>query len=185
MPEEAAWSSFFDAPAIIGRLLSPGSEPCENVVEFGCGYGTFTIPAAKLAKGIVSALDIDPGMVACVQRKALELGLDNLCVEQRDFVAQNSGLGDGTQCHAMIYNLLHLENPVALLREAARTLKPGGKISVIHWRSDIRTPRGPSLAIRPSPEQCSAWLLQAGFHVIQTVDLEDLCPYHFGLVATR
>jgi hypothetical protein len=56
---------------------------------------------------------------------------------------------------------------------------------VIHWRSDILTPRGPSLAIRPTPEQCAAWLVEAGFQAVQAVELEDICPYHFGLVAVR
>jgi len=40
----------------------------------------------------------------------------------------------------MIYNLLHIEQPEKLLKEAGRILKPGGTVSVIHWRSDIETP---------------------------------------------
>jgi hypothetical protein len=36
------------------------------------------------------------------------------------------------------------------------------KFPIIHWRSDIETPRGPALEIRPSPEQCLA--LGAGSH---------------------
>jgi SAM-dependent methyltransferase len=185
MPEEAAWDKFFDARAVIGRLLPLVDGSIRNVLEFGCGYGTFTIPAAQCANGVVTALDIDADMVACVQRKASELRLVNLRAELRDFVAQGSGLSDSTQSHAMIYNLLHLEEPVELLREAIRNLEPGGMVSVIHWRSDIPTPRGPSLLIRPTPEQCSAWLIQAGFRSIHSVDIQDICPYHFGLTAIR
>ena len=185
MPDEDAWNQFFDARALVSRLLSPAGVALGDVVEFGCGYGTFTIPAARLADGVVTAFDIDPEMVACVERKACQFGLTNVHTKLRDFVELGSGLDNGTQSHAMIYNLLHLENPVALLREAARSLRPGGRISVIHWRSDIPTPRGPSLAIRPSPEQCSAWLIQAGFNCVQALGLQDICPYHFGLIAVR
>jgi ubiquinone/menaquinone biosynthesis C-methylase UbiE len=85
----------------------------------------------------------------------------------------------------MIYNLLHIEQPVALLKEAHRVLERGGKVSVIHWRSDLPTPRGPSLAIRPTPEQCKVWLTAAGFQTIQDVNLNDCCQYHFGIVAQR
>ncbi len=184
MPEEAYWAAFFDAEAVIERLF--GAEGVTgDAVEFGCGYGTFTIPAARRTAGIVTALDIDPQMVAYTQRKAADHAVSNVRGEVRDFVAHGTGLDDGTQTHAMIFNLLHLEQPVALLREAHRVLKPGGRISIIHWRSDIPTPRGPSLAIRPRPEQCGAWMEQAGFGDVEPVDLLPCCPYHFGLIARR
>ncbi|MGA2082229.1 MAG: class I SAM-dependent methyltransferase [Holophaga sp.] len=185
MPEEGAWERFFQPQAAVDRLLAPVGGSPAHVVEFGCGYGTFTLPAARRAGGIVTALDIEADAVARVQARAREQGLGNVRVERRDFVAQGSGLEDGTQAHAMVYNLLHLEHPLDLLREAARVLAPRGRISVIHWRSDILTPRGPSLAIRPTPEQCAAWLVEAGFQAVQAVELEDICPYHFGLVAVR
>ncbi|QXP83935.1 class I SAM-dependent methyltransferase [Methylococcus sp. ANG] len=85
----------------------------------------------------------------------------------------------------MIFNLLHLEQPVRLLREAYRTLRDGGMLSVVHWRSDIPTPRGPSLEIRPTREQCRVWMKEACFIEIETVYLSFSCPYHFGLVAKR
>jgi hypothetical protein len=81
--------------------------------------------------------------------------------------------------------LLHLEQPVYLLQEAHRILEVGGTVSVIHWRSDIPTPRGPSLAIRPTPEQCEKWMAEAGFSDIHRIGITDCCPYHFGLTATR
>ncbi len=30
-----------------------------DVVDFGCGYGTFTVPAARITSGTIRALDID------------------------------------------------------------------------------------------------------------------------------
>lgn len=184
MPEEAYWESFFDADSTMEILFST-SELAGHLVEFGCGYGTFTVPAALHTHGIVTALDIDPLMVERVRHKAEALALSNVQVEMRDFVAQGSGLDSGTQDHALIFNLLHLEQPVALLQEAHRVLHDGGILFVMHWRSDILTPRGPSLAIRPRPEQCKAWLEEAGFQNVEWVNMQHCCPYHFGLIARR
>ena len=184
MPEEAYWASFFDAEKAMTSLL--GVDKLRgDVVEFGCGYGTFTFPAAQRTMGVVNALDIEPAMIAEVRRKADEQRLTNLRPQLRDFVAEGTGLDDASQTHAMIYNLLHLEDPVGLLVEARRIIAPGGKLSVIHWRSDIETPRGPSLDIRPRPEYCADWMRQVGFLAIELVDLESCCPFHFGLIGYR
>jgi hypothetical protein len=56
---------------------------------------------------------------------------------------------------------------------------------MIHWRSDIPIPRGPSLAIRPTPDQCREWMAAAGFHTIESVVLQRCCPFHFSLLARR
>lgn len=181
MPEEDYWATFFDPESTLDRLLPEGGKN-GNLVEFGCGYGTFTLPAARRITGVVTALDIEPEMVRSVRQKAIDEAVGNIRVTIRDFVANGTGLKDGTQQHAMIFNLLHLEDPVALLHQAHRALAAGGSLSVIHWRSDIPTPRGPSLEIRPSPEQCRAWMEEAGFQSVKAVDLASCCPYHFGLL---
>jgi ubiquinone/menaquinone biosynthesis C-methylase UbiE len=184
MPEEDYWNSFFEAECVIRKMF--GENGCQgNVVEFGCGYGTFTFPAAKHSAGTVFALDIEADLIKRVRQKSKELAITNIHAEVRDFVANGTGLDPETQSHAMIYNLLHLENPTELLEEAYRVLRPGGELSVIHWRSDIPTPRGPALDIRPTPELCKKWIEDAGFHLIQDVDLSECCQFHFGIVAIR
>ena len=184
MPEEDYWQSFFDADAVV-KTLFENAEVTGDLLEFGCGYGTFTLPAARCTRGVVTALDIEPQMVLRVRQKAEAQALLNVRAEIRDFVSQGSGLDSGTQSHAMIFNLLHLEQPLALLREARRTLHDGGTVAVMHWRSDILTPRGPSLDIRPRPEQCQAWLCAAGFSDIRQINVKASCPYHYALLATR
>mgnify|MGYP003411288723 CR=1 FL=1 len=54
------WSTFFD-PGFVLDQLSFGA-PME-VVEFGCGFGTFTVAAARRTTGPFHALDIDPAML--------------------------------------------------------------------------------------------------------------------------
>ena len=184
MPDEAWWRSFFDPERLLARLL-PAHDMDGGIVEFGAGYGTFTLPAARMTSDIVTALDIDASMVDHVRRKTEACGLTNIRAALRDIVADGTGVAGGSQTHAMIFNLLHLEDPVALLVEARRTLAADGRVSVLHWRSDIPTPRGPSLDIRPSPDQCAGWMREAGFTDVSIVDIEDVCPYHFALVGTR
>lgn len=184
MPDETYWASFFNPKGILDRLLITHNDGC-NLIEFGCGYGTFTLPAASRTRGQVTALDIEPEMVNLVNLRAREASAANVRAEIRDFIEHGTGVEDGSQGHAMVFNLLHVEQPLALLREACRTLQPGGIVSIIHWRSDIETPRGPPLAIRPKPEQCAAWLSEAGFTSVVHVALGSAAPYHFGLLAQR
>lgn len=184
MPDEALWASFFDVGAILDHLL-PSDHERLKVVEFGCGYGTFTLPMAARTTAPVTALDIEPAMVSLVRQRARAAGFSHVRTELPDFVEQGTGLGDATQDYAMVFNLLHIEEPVALLREAWRVLRSSGMLSVIHWRSDIDTPRGPPLDILPSPEQCASWMAGAGFTDVHAVDLGESAPFHFGALGVR
>lgn len=181
MPDEGLWEAFFEPGDTILRLFGGGIVD-GPVVEFGCGYGTFTVHAALRTRGILTALDIEPEMVELTSQKAARLKLSNVRVEVRDFVAEGTGLDDASQAHAMIYNLLHIEEPDRLLDEARRVVRPEGSLSVMHWRSDIDTPRGPPVEMRPSLEQCRAWMIAAGFGSVRSVELGRGCPWHFALV---
>jgi ubiquinone/menaquinone biosynthesis C-methylase UbiE len=158
--------------------------PCGDVVEFGCGYGTFTIPTAQQITGQLFALDIEPAMVDATIHKATEVGLTNVVPLIRDFVIEGTGLPDAQAGYAMVFNILHIEQPETLLREAYRVLKPGGKVGIIHWRTDVPTPRGPSLDIRPTPQQCRSWAEQVGFTFVREVSI-CCCSWHWGLVMQR
>jgi hypothetical protein len=83
----------------------------------------------------------------------------------------------------MLFNILHAEEPQMLLREAWRILRVGGLLGIMHWNFDPATPRGPNMAIRPTPEQCAAWASEAGFQ--QVAEQIDLPPYHYGFVFAR
>ena len=181
MPPQEYWDSFFDPDYILDALLLDNSR--RNVLEFGCGYGTFTLPAARRISGTVTALDLDPAMLEVTRNNAREAGLDNIECCLRDFVADGSGMADASADYAMLFNNLHLEDPVRLLREARRNLGQGGLLGIIHWIHDEETPRGPPLDIRPQPEQCRDWAIDAGFSPHgETIELP---PYHYGLVMKR
>jgi len=182
MPDEAMWDSFFSPAQTLARLGL--TRACGDVVDFGCGYGTFTIPAAKIVRGTVHALDIDADMIDATQRKAEAEQLVNVCTVRRDFVAEGTGLAGASVDYAMLFNILHCEEPGVLLDEARRVLRPGGLLGVMHWKYDAATPRGPSMAIRPRPGECKAWAENAGFR-LRGAEEVDLPPYHYGLVLER
>jgi len=180
MPNEEMWGNFFDPEKTLNTL--DVNKKIGDVAEFGCGYGTFTIPAAKMIKGTIFAIDIEPEMISITEKKKKEAGLDNIIVVLRDFMADGSGLKDNSVDYVMLFNILHLENPVSLLLEAKRILKKGGKVGIIHWNYDPTTPRGPAMEIRPKSEDCTKWALEAGF--VDPLKF-DLKPYHYGILLTK
>ena len=179
MPDEDLWNSFFDADGVLSMLDC--QDLSGDVVEFGCGYGLFTEAVARRTSGRVYALDIDPDMVAATRRKVDAVGIHNVVTEQRDFLVGGCGRPDQSVSYAMLFNILHIEQPVALLREAYRVVRPGGKVGIIHWNHDASTPRGPSMDIRPRPQQCRSWADEAGFQAVR-FESRECCPYHYGLV---
>ena len=182
MPPEETWQEFFDPQTILKKLGL--NERCGSVLEFGCGYGTFTIPAAQTVQGTVYALDIDPEMLAATGAKTEAATLCNVELRQRDFAVEGSGLPDGSVDYVMLFNILHADERLTMLKEAWRVLAADGKLAVIHWNHDPSTPRGPSMSIRPRPDECRSWAEQVGF-VLLPPGLIDLAPYHYGFVFQR
>jgi len=187
MPDETYWNSFFDAEPMLNKLLPIDNNNAvelmtDDIAEIGSGYGTFTFAAAKITSGLVHAFDIEAELVEALTQQSQQLGFVNIQPTLRDIIAEGTGLADNSLGHVMIYNLLHIEQPELLLKEALRILKPGGTVSVIHWRSDIETPRGPSMDIRPTPQQCIEFGEVAGFTQAKIIDLGESAPYHFGLI---
>ena len=99
MPDAPYWESFFNPACIVERLDCRGPH---DAVEFGCGYGTFTLPAARLVGGRVFALDIEPGLVAEVACKAAEAELTNItaAVRLRGWVRTKPAVRALAEAHA-------------------------------------------------------------------------------------
>ena len=179
LPEEREWVKFFN-PIETLKLLGI-SKSTSELADFGCGYGTFTIPAAKIIKGKIYAIDIESELIRIVEKKAKENNLANVVPILRDFMSVGSGLEDLSVDFVMLFNILHAEKPVDLLREAYRILRVGGKVGIIHWIYDEPI-SGLPLDIKPRPEDCKRWAKYVGFSFEQEFDLK---PYHFGIAMRK
>lgn len=178
MPPVDYWESLLSPEETLDRLgLEPGRH--SQVVELGCGYGTFSLAVAARVDRLKS-FDIDAGMVGFTLQRAAAAGVSNLEVEERDVVACGYGVGGDTDA-ALLMNILHCEQPVQMLRDAAELLRPKGLIYATHWRFDSSTPRGPPMAIRPRPEQIKDWALATGLLRVARGPV-DCPPWHYGWV---
>jgi len=181
MPDEAIWSQFFNINLILSELQVDST--IQDMVEIGCGYGTFAIPAGKRIKGKLYSFDIEEEMVAVVQHKLTSEMIDNIIIHQRDVLKHTTGLPENSMDYVMLFNILHHHSPDELLNESYRILKSKGRIGIMHWRSDIPTPRGPDLNIRPTPEQIMQWIDLNKFKVEKQAFW--LPPYHYGLIISK
>lgn len=177
MPEETYWESLFDVPLILDRLAI--REDVGFVVELGCGYGTFTVPVARRIRENVFTFDIESQMIARTAARAADAGLTNVRATLRDVLGEGFGLSDESCDAVLLFNILHCPQPETLLRESARVLRPGGRVLVIHWRSDVPTPRGPALEVRPRPEFVRTAARAVGLRADDPVELP---PWHFGMI---
>ena len=182
MPEECYWETLFNVELILNRLEI--NERLRDVVELGCGYGTFTLPVARRISGVLETVDIEPVMIERTRQRAREAGLSNIVYTHSDVTTDGFGGVPGSRDACLLFNLLHCDEPVRLLTEAARAVGQSGWVLVIHWRCDPSTPRGPALAIRPRPEQILDWAAQTGL-LEPAGQVLDLPPWHYGLRLKR
>jgi len=181
MPEEKLWNSFFNVELILTQLGVDTS--ISNLVEIGCGYGTFTIAASKLISGNLYTFDIEETITTLLRSKLEENNISNVIIAHRDILTETTGLKPNSVDYVMLFNILHHEAPQEFLDEAHRILRPNGKVGIIHWRSDIETPRGPDLSIRPKGEDIVELLDSSQFSVTKPPFI--LKPYHYGLVLSK
>jgi SAM-dependent methyltransferase len=178
MPDESYWETLFDVKLILDRLGI--DDQIKDVVELGCGYGTFTLPVARRISGVLRTFDIDAEMVNRTVRRAAAEGVSNILSERRDVFLDGFGLAPKSQDACLLFNILHCEEPLQVLVEASRVVRPAGSIQVIHWRYDAATPRGPNMEIRPRPEQILEWGRKAGLNSDPNPIL-DLPAWHYGI----
>lgn len=123
---------YFEAVAGAERLLGrAGIGPGMQVLDAGCGPGRLTLPAADRVgpAGAVVALDIQPRMLAELERRRRRLGAGNIETIQ-------AGLGEGRLPSArfdrafLVAVLGEVPDRPAALREIRRSLKPGGILSI-------------------------------------------------------
>ncbi|CAM3173845.1 class I SAM-dependent methyltransferase [Sporolactobacillus spathodeae] len=179
MPDEQLWTTFYSPEQILAQL--DVNQNVHSLVDLGCGYGTFLLPAARLIRGMAIGIDIEPLMIERCKQKAQAQHLKNITLLCVDISTSSTKILDdykGTINYITLFNILHCEQPIPLLKNAYKLLNNKGKVGVIHWKQE-KTPRGPSMAIRPTPETICAWAERVGLHFVKYIELP---PYHFGLL---
>jgi len=118
-----------------------------RLLDVGCGPGSITIGlAAAVAPGEAVGLDASNEAIASARRRAAEEGCANARFDVADAYALpfEDATFDAAFMHAV---LQHLRDPLAVLREVRRVLKPGGIIGVADadYDGSIIAPEDPLL----------------------------------------
>lgn len=146
----------FGWQALVGLL------PSNWVVgDLGCGTGALLLALAQ-SVGHVIGVDASDEMLAAARTRTA--GLDN--VELRRGSLEALPIEDATlDATTMMLVLHHLPAPGAAIAEAARVLKPGGRLLLVdmssHEREEYRQQMG-HVWLGFSDDQISRWLQQAG-----------------------
>jgi ubiquinone/menaquinone biosynthesis C-methylase UbiE len=149
-------------------------------VDIGCGYGFFSVLAAKKVgeNGRVYAVDIDASAIESLKQTAKERGLLNITA----IVGKAEDIVFCKGCADFVFFSMELHDfndPAKVLRNAKQMIKPNGRLIDLDWKKK-QMPFGPPVAIRFSEENAACLIQSAGFTVI---DIEDSGPYHYVVIA--
>jgi ubiquinone/menaquinone biosynthesis C-methylase UbiE len=157
----------FQDPA---RILAPHLAEGMTVVEPGSGMGFFTLEIARRvgAAGRVVAVDVQPRMLAGLRRRAERAAL-GARIETRLAKPDRLGVDDlhGKVDLVLAFAVVH-EMPDAqrFLEEAARLLKPGGRLLLAEPRGHVAgreleatlvAAEGVGLRVRERPAIRGSW----------------------------
>ena len=134
-------------PATEEALRHAGVGPGMDVLDVATGPGGVALIAARLvgARGRVTAVDRSPQMVTLAGRRvaAAGYGTDRVRVEQADLTAWTPPQTYDAVVGRLI--LMHLEDPVGVLRRLAAAVRPGGVLVMADFlmSASRQQPAGP------------------------------------------
>lgn len=149
------------------------------VADLGAGAGWFTIRLARRVgpNGLVYAEDVQTQMIEAIKRRVQREGLQN--VRTRLGRADNPDLPVASLNAALMVGVFgEIDEPIALLRNVRRALKPQGRFGVIDFKREGTGP-GPAMDERVDPELVIRQASEAGLKLLKR---ERFLPYQFVLV---
>ena len=148
----AAWSR------AIGLLLPP-----LDVIDIGCGEGYLTIEAARWARKVVG-VDRSPAVLARARQLAERRKFSNIVWKRGEI--ERVPVADASFDVALLSQTLHhAADPGRAVHEAARVLRPGGRVLILDLRTHDETWVRHKLGDRWQgfdDETLSSWLTAAG-----------------------
>jgi ubiquinone/menaquinone biosynthesis C-methylase UbiE len=156
-------SSFMNVELIADAL---GDITGLTLADFGCGSGIFSTLFAKRTgpSGIVTAIDVQTAPLENLSARAQTLGLANLRLVRADLeVLGSTKLADGSQDVVFIANILFQSvKKEAILQEAHRILRAGGRLLVVEWKKGGGG-FGPADALRTDEATLERLITNVGF----------------------
>lgn len=125
----------FINPARILREI--GLQQGQTMLDFGCGVGVFTIPAARIVgdDGVVYALDIHPLCIKTIEKAVGKRGLAKVKTILSD---RETGLPDESVDVVFLYDVLQfITDRDSLMEEFHRVLKPDGRFCATAEHLDV------------------------------------------------
>ena len=149
-----------------------------KVAEIGAGGGWFTLRLAHRVnqRGIVYAEDVQPEMIEAIRRRVQRENLTN--VRTVLGTTKDSRLPHDLDAILINWAYSEMENPVTVLKDAAQSLKPQGRIGIVDFSPGAGGP-GPDPDQRVDPETVIKEATAAGLTVISR---ENVPPFMFMVV---
>lgn len=141
-------------------------KPGSTCVDLGCQTGAFTIPlAGRVGKdGRVYAVDSSVANLDLLKARKPGANMTTLRAELSD-TRLPAAFADLVLA---AFSLTTAGNPGAVLSEAARLLKPGGRLAVVEWRP-VAPPPGPPLDRRIRNDRLQRLMETYGFSAVKRV----------------
>ncbi len=145
-------------------------DPGWTVGDLGCGTGQLAVSLAPFVKRVV-AVDESSAMLEAARARVAAIGEG--AVELRQGTLESLPVADGELDQAVLSLVLHyVVEPGAVLTEAARALRPGGRVLVLdmlpHPRAEYRERMGHVWQGFGAAELLG-WLAAAGFQATRYV----------------
>lgn len=149
-----------------------GEGPFSLIVDLGTGTGrVLELFGSRAARAL--GFDLSHDMIAYARAKLERAGLTHAQARHGDLY--NIPLPDGAADAVILHQVLHfLDDPAAAVAEAARLLKPGGKLLVVDFAPhelDYLREQFAHRRLGFSPDQLKRWFKDAGVAVKQQRDL--------------
>ncbi len=153
-----------------------------EVADFGAGAGYLAVEAAEVVgkKGKVYVIDIQQELLTKSKHFAKEHHLDSIVFIRGDLEKEEGSTLEKESVDAVIISnlLFQVEKKDAVLLEALRILKPGGRLLLVDWRESFGGV-GPQKEYVLPESEAKALAEKAGFSFIQNIDTG---AYHYGLI---